>query len=105
MTTNQIQDLLRLLAEGDFGFPVAIHPGMDPELGAVIEADACDVPEPAAVDVSARLATILWPSGFAPTMVLPGVVSDFESPAFCGSLPAETVWYIPPRRCAHVPSR
>ena len=93
--TPQIQALLRLLEAAGFEYPVAVSPGRDPELGSVLDADAFDVPEQVAVAVSSRLAKVLWPAGFTPTTVLPGIVHDFESPERRASLPPETVWYWP----------
>ena len=95
--TLQIQSLLGLLEAAGFEYPVAVRPGQDPELGHILDADAFDVPEPQAVAVSSRLAHILWPAGFTPTTVLPGIVHDFESAEWRASLPAGTVWYRPGR--------
>ena len=95
--TAQVQSLMQLLAAANFEFPVVVFPAVDAEVGEVLEADAYFVPPGEAVAVSRRLAQILWPVGFAPDTVLPGIVQDFEAAEWREELPREAVWYWPPR--------
>ena len=93
-----IPKVLELLDRARFEYPVAIHPGRDPELGPVLEVDAFDVVAVVAVAVSSRLAAIVWPVAFESLTLLPGIVHDFEAEAARDALPAETVWYTPRSR-------
>lgn len=91
----QIPTLLQLLDEARFEFPVAFYHEDDPELGAVIEADAFDVPSQGGIAISQRLGAILWPAGNTPMIVLPGIIDDCDSEQRRAELPDDTVWYLP----------
>lgn len=91
----QIPTLLQLLNAAQFEFPVAFYEGDDPEIGAVIEADAFDVPLVGGVAISQRLGAILWPAGNTPMIVLPGIIDDCDSQGRRAELPDDTVWYLP----------
>src|SRR5262245_35326571 len=90
-----LKGLIYLLERGRFAFPVALYPGVDAELGEVLEADAFDVPAGRGQEVSQQLADLLWPAAFDERTVLPGIRYDFESEAQRTALPPETVWYAP----------
>jgi hypothetical protein len=96
----QIENLVALLAQAAFEYPVAFHPGRDPELGTVLEVDAFDVPGEVDVTVCQRLGTILWPVAFEPDTVLPGAFDERDSATQRALLPAGTVWYEPRREPA-----
>jgi hypothetical protein len=95
---NRTGHILEILDLGEFGFPVAIHRGVDFELGPVVDVDAFDVPAGEAVAVAQRLADLLWPvqaQAVPGAELLPGVVHDFESADRRAALPPDTVWYTP----------
>lgn len=98
---SRMQQIVAILEGHAFGFPVAIYPGTDVDLGPVVEVDAFDVPAGAAVAVARELAGILWQvreRSDAGSELLPGVVYDFESADRRPRLPAATVWYRPRAR-------
>ena len=98
----QIENLVALLVQADFEYPVAFYPGSDPELGQVLEVDAFDVPDTVGNGITQRLGRILWPAAFEPETVLPGVYHVCESAAHRSSLPGGTVWYLPRRERARL---
>lgn len=93
------RSILDRLASDDFPFPVAIYQGTAPELGAVLYADAFDVPEGPILEVSRRLNEVLDMLDSDP-LLLPGAVHDFESAEQRARLPLDTVWYEPRVRVA-----
>lgn len=92
---KQVPTILCHLEVAQFPHPVAIRPGRDPRFGSILEADACDVPGDALLDVQKVLGDILWPVAFDPTTVLVGAIDAKESDALRACPPDETVWYVP----------
>lgn len=92
---SQIPSMLQALEAAHFPHAVAIRPARDPELGAILEADALDVPAAVVLATHEVLSAVLWPCAFSPTTVLAGVYDHEESVAVRAYLPNGTVWYVP----------
>jgi len=98
--TTKIQAILESLRGDDFPYPVAIYPDRDFDLGAILSADALDVPPAQVVDVSHRLSDLMWPVELMwpidvePTLLASALDVD-DSAAKRAVLPEGTVWYRP----------
>ncbi len=89
---NDHEIVVRALELARFAYPVAIHPGQAPEIGAVLEVHAFDVPEQDAVRVSFELTQIVRKCKLA-AVPLVGCYDMVESDEQRECLPPMTWWY------------